>query len=233
MRGLDRGSTPQPGAEPLGPTETNLGRLAHRGLFRLIAATPAPLRDRLRRRIFERVFATEDPWGYTQLSYELRKSQALLAAVPLDSRVVIELGCAQGHLTAKLAEKLPQALVVGVDLSPTALRSARDRVRDHNCEFLLADAAGLSRAWGARPKSDLLVISEVLYYLGGPRRVTEALESLAPILLDDAQIVLLHLSRDAPTLHAAAVEALGAEVVIHHPHQMLGRPFTITTARRG
>ncbi|MGI8947323.1 MAG: class I SAM-dependent methyltransferase [Ornithinimicrobium sp.] len=162
------------GAAPPGPTETTLGRLAHRGLFTLIAAVPARLRDRLRRGIFEHTFATEDPWGYAQLSYELYKAQELLAAVPPDPSVVIELGCAQGHLSAKLAERLPQAHVVGVDLSPTALCSARSRVREPNCEFLLADAAGLDRAWGARPKAGLLVLSEVLYYLGvraaSPRR---------------------------------------------------------------
>jgi len=159
-----------------GPGEAVLGRLAHRGLFALIAAVPSSWRDRLRRLIFEHTFSAEDPWRYAEMPYEARKAEALLEAVTQRPGVVIELGCAQGHLTTRLASAFPEAQVVGVDLSPTALESARQRTRLlGNCEFLLADAGGLHRTWGRRPPADLLVVSEVLYYLGGARRVAEAM----------------------------------------------------------
>ena len=217
----------------VGPSETVLGRLAHRGLFALIAAVPTSWRDRLRRLIFERTFTAEDPWRYAEMPYERQKAEALVAAVTEAPGVVIELGCAQGHLTSGLATAFPQALVVGVDLSPAALESARQRTRLlGNCEFLLADAADLGRTWGQRPKADLLVISEVLYYLGGPRRVAEAMAGVAPALGTGARIVLLHPSSDAPSLHAAAAAALGVLNVVHRRYDDPQRPFTITTAER-
>lgn len=215
------------------PGETSLGRLAHRGLFTLIAAAPASWRDRLRRLIFEHTFSAEDPWRYAEMPYERHKAQALVAAVTQSPGVVIELGCAQGHLTSGLATAFPEALVVGVDLSPAALESARQRTRLlGNCEFLLADAADLGRTWGQRPKADLLVISEVLYYLGGARRVAEAMAGVAPALATKARIVLLHPSSDAPSLHAAAVAGLGVLKVVHLAYDDPQRPFTITTAER-
>ena len=217
----------------VGPSETVLGRLAHRGLFTLIAAVPTGWRDRLRRLIFEHTFSAEDPWRYGEMPYERHKARALVAAVTQSPGVVIELGCAQGHLTSGLATAFPQALVVGVDLSPAALESARQRTRLlGNCEFLLADAADLGRTWGQRPKADLLVISEVLYYLGGPRRVAEAMAGVAPALGTGARIVLLHPSSDAPSLHAAAAAALGVLNVVHRRYDDPQRPFTITTAER-
>ena len=217
----------------IGPGETSLGRLAHRALFTLIAAAPACWRDRLRRLIFEQTFSAEDPWRYAEMPYERHKAQALMAAVTQSPGVVIELGCAQGHLTAGLATAFPDALVVGVDLSPAALESARQRTRLlGNCQFLLADATGLGRTWGQRPKADLLVISEVLYYLGGARRVAEAMAGVAPALTKEARIVLLHPSSDASSLHAAAVTGLGVRNVVHLRYDHPQRPFTITTAER-
>ena len=217
----------------VGPSETVLGRLAHRGLFALIAAVPTSWRDRLRRLIFERTFTAEDPWRYAEMPYERHKAQALVAAVTQSPGVVIELGCAQGHLTFGLATAFPRARVVGVDLSRAALESACQRTRPlGNCEFVLADAADLGRTWGRRPKADLLVISEVLYYLGGARRVAEAMAGVAPALAAGARIVLLHPSSDAPGLHAAAVAGLGMRNVVHLRYDDPQRPFTITTAER-
>ena len=216
-----------------GPGEAVLGRLAHRGLFALIAAVPSSWRDRLRRLIFEHTFSAEDPWRYAQMPYEARKAEALLEAVTQRPGVVIELGCAQGHLTTRLASAFPEAQVVGVDLSPTALESARQRTRLlGNCEFLLADAGGLHRTWGRRPPADLLVVSEVLYYLGGARRVAEAMAGVAPALGAGARVLLLHPDSDAPSLHAAAVGALEARHVTHRHYSDPQRPFTITTAER-
>ena len=149
------------------------------------------------------------------------------------SGVVIELGCAQGHLTFGLATAFPKARFVGVDLSRAALESACQRTRPlGNCEFVLADAADLGRTWGRRPKADLLVISEVLYYLGGARRVAEAMAGVAPALAAGARIVLLHPSSDAQGLHAAAVAGLGMRNVVHLRYDDPQRPFTITTAER-
>lgn len=215
------------------PTDPVLGRLAHRGFFALIAAAPVAMRDGLRRLIFENIFAAEDPWRYQEMPYEGQKAQALLAAITQDPRVIIELGCAQGHLTWRLATAFPRAQVVGVDLSPAALQSARRRTHLlANCEFLLADAAGIDRTWGQRPKADLLVVSEVLYYLGGARRVAEAMAGVVPALATGARLLLLHPSSDASSLHAAAMNALDARRVVNRRHDDPHRPFTISTAER-
>src|ERR1700726_3123602 len=71
-----------------------------------------------------------------------RPSRDLLAQVPLArARLVIDLGCAPGNSTELLAERYPQAEIVGLDSSPDMLRQARERLPQ--CTFTQADLATL------------------------------------------------------------------------------------------
>ncbi len=53
---------------------------------------------------------------------------ARLGEVVADPGLVVDLGCGQGHVTALLAVRWPEAEVIGVDTSPSMLADAR---RDH------------------------------------------------------------------------------------------------------
>ena len=74
---------------------------------------------------------TWDPAQYLQFrEARLRPALDLLTWIqPVDPpSLVVDLGCGPGDLTARLAERWPDAQVVGVDSSPSMLAEAR---RDH------------------------------------------------------------------------------------------------------
>jgi len=109
---------------------------------------------------WEAVFAREDPWDY-ESAYEQRKYRHTLEMIPGDPfPEVLELGCAEGVFTQMLAEKAEN--VLAVDISERALERAKKRCASAaNVRFQQHDIAnGLPD--GA---FDLIVCSEVLYYL--------------------------------------------------------------------
>jgi trans-aconitate 2-methyltransferase len=80
-----------------------------------------------------------DPTQYARFSDERsRPAFDLLARVPdIDASLVLDLGCGTGELTGALAERWPEARVIGVDSSAEMLAKARaPRV-----EFVRADLA--------------------------------------------------------------------------------------------
>ncbi len=114
---------------------------------------------------FERLYAASpDPWNYDSSEYERGKYAATLAA--LDGRVFergLEVGCSIGAFTELLAERCES--LSALDFSPRAVALARGRLREH------AHVAILEAAFPEQvpPGSwDLVVCSEVLYYLDRP-----------------------------------------------------------------
>jgi hypothetical protein len=114
---------------------------------------------------FERLYAENpDPWGYESSSYERDKYAATLAA--LGERVygrALEVGCSNGVFTEQLAEHCDSLLAIdfaasAVDLARRRLR-IRSNVEVHQLTFPEQAPAG---PW------DLIVCSEVLYYLDPP-----------------------------------------------------------------
>jgi len=81
-------------------------------------------------------------------------------------RYVADLGCGPGNLTAALAQRWPDATVVGVDSSPEMIAAAQGGVRDpaaRNLSFALGDV------WDWRPERpvDVLVCNAVLQWVPG------------------------------------------------------------------
>lgn len=76
----------------------------------------------------------------------------------------------------------------------------------------------------------VLVVAEMLYYLGGPAQIDVELKALAPLLHPSGVLVLVHGESDATRLHGAAVASLSCatkdRVMIADPD----RPFVIETA---
>jgi trans-aconitate 2-methyltransferase len=69
-----------------------------------------------------------------------RPARELLARVPLtQARQVVDLGCGPGNSSELLAQRFPQAAVLGIDSSPAMLASARQRLPA--ARFELADIA--------------------------------------------------------------------------------------------
>src|SRR5512139_3715706 len=103
-------------------------------------------------------------WNPSQyLKFEqprLRPALELLARVPLESpRMVCDLGCGAGQLTLLMAQRWPQAQVVGVDASAAMLKQAAATTA--NVRWLQQDLAG----WAPQVPPDLVYSNAALHWL--------------------------------------------------------------------
>lgn len=216
------------------PTDSRLGRHVHRAGFALIALLPGRLASVARRRLFDAMFGlADDPWDYGVMPYEQRKGAQLTASIPPGAGVIVEVGCADGHNVAALARLHPGSKVIGVDISERAVAMATRRIRSHtNAMVVRADARSVADALNEfRGQVNVLVLSEVLYYLGTGTQVQETLIATRRLLSPDAIVVLVHGTYDAQRLHAPACIALGVtrltDTVVDDPD----RTYTLTVAR--
>ena len=160
----------------------------------------------------------DDPWGFETRWYEARKRAVLLAALPRASfATALELGCANGVLTAELAGRCDDLLAV--DASEPAVRAASDRTRD--LANVRVEQRVLPGAWPAG-RFDLVVLSELAYYLGADDRDLLA-RSIRGSLTDDAVVVACHWRRridDAATVgdrvHLELSRSLGLHRIARH-----------------
>lgn len=115
-----------------------------------------------RRQTFDALFAGDpDPWGFESKAYEAAKRRATLAMLfPDRFERALEVGCANGVLTAELASVCDA--VLGIDVSSAALRLAESRLADRDDVSLFR--AEVPREW-PEGTFDLIVFSEILYFL--------------------------------------------------------------------
>lgn len=221
---------------PQEPTGSAVGELVHRALFRMIASLPDPLARGTRRLVFQAKFSgADDPWQYETMPYEVRKRSLLVASIPPGAKTILELGCADGHNLRAWGEMFPGAGVIGLDISDRAVEAARRRAGHlPNVSAIQSDLTGaviaLQRA--GVPRVDVVVLAEVLYYLGRPADIRRQLQPLASALAPDCLILLLHPIRDATALHAATFAALGAAVETNQVMPDAIRPVPLQTGRR-
>ncbi|MER7071903.1 class I SAM-dependent methyltransferase [Terrabacter sp. NPDC000476] len=235
---------------PSEPTGSPVGEWLHRTAFQVIAALPPRLARRTRAGVFQALFSlAEDPWRYDGLAYERHKRQVLVdwivptmvdpetnagSSLRVDRRPLVELGCADGHNLQAFSDRYPDRDIIGLDISGVAAAAAgRRTAHQGNVTVLTSDARGAATALRAAGVTSIrvLVVAEMLYYLGGPDQVRAELRELAPMLRPSGMLVLVHGVSDAERLHGAAVEALGCatvdRVVIDDQH----RPFVVQTAK--
>ncbi|MDQ2803077.1 MAG: nodulation S family protein [Pseudomonadota bacterium] len=137
---------------------------------------------------FEQLYARDpDPWRFATSEYERDKYAATVAALPRPRfRRGFEVGCSIGVLTRQLAARCGRLLAV--DLAETALAQARSR-----CAGLPNVEIARMAVPGEWPDGafDLVLFSEVLYYLGLPgiddaaRRTLASLDPGGAVLLVD------------------------------------------------
>ena len=140
--------------------------------------------------------AEPDPWGFTNRWYEQRKYQITMACLPRARyRRAFEPGCSVGVLTALLADRADH--VDARDLVPVAVEQTTARLHATGAN----DHVSVGR-WDMRdpwPEAvyDLVVLSEVLYYL----EADEAARFMAQTVehLDaDGHVVVAHWQTRVP-----------------------------------
>jgi SAM-dependent methyltransferase len=164
--------------------------------------------------------ADPDPWGFATSAYEQAKYDATIAALGTErAHEALEVGCAIGVLTARLAAVCDRLLAV--DVSDTALEAARAR-----CGALTnVDFKRISLpAQAPTGLFDLIVLSEVVYYWddGDLARMGDLLRRQ---VRDGGRVLLVHWTgeTDYPQTADAAVEALA---------QAAGPDFSVALAHR-
>lgn len=143
------------------------------------------------RRKMNRVFGRgEDPYSYARSPYEQKRLGAMAAALK-PGRRMLEVGCAEGMFTERLAELAPE--VIALDISAVALERARRRPGCGKVRFEETDL----RLW--RPPEgaafDGIVLGDVLYYLDKPLVQDEFRETfprVASWLSPGGRLVLAH-----------------------------------------
>ncbi len=172
-----------------------------------------------------------DPWRLDESEYEKRRLALTLACLGRQHyQDVLEIGCATGQLSAQLRERADT--VIGMDVSEMALDVAR--ARTDAVEWLL----------GAAPndipdlKFDLVVLSEVTYFLDGPellatlRAARRQLRPRGEILIANWSAPTDDIPLDGPTAHAqaAAVFDLPLRARYHDADltiQVWGEPLSV------
>ncbi|MDN5715941.1 MAG: methyltransferase domain-containing protein [Janibacter sp.] len=153
---------------------------------------------------------TWDPSRYGQFSDERARpfTDLMSRVAATDPRLVVDLGCGNGPLTLSLAQRWPQARVVGVDSSPEMLAAARAEDTDSRVEWVEADLADWDIAGlGAAP--DVIVSNAALQWV--PRHLP-LVETWAAALADDGWFAL-----QVPGNFDAPTHALMREVAVDHP----------------
>lgn len=175
--------------------------------------TPSPAGRRLPDTYFDELYAASaDPWGFTDRWYERRKRALTLAALPVRRYAnAFEPGCSVGVLTAELATRCERLLAT--DVSAAALAAASQRLADAPAVTLRRWALG--DPWPAEAPFDLIVLSEVLYYLGADL-LAEVLPAARDELTPGGTLLAVHWRHDVgdyPTggdeVHARLAELSG------------------------
>lgn len=120
---------------------------------------------------------TWNPQQYLQFEEErLRPALDLLARVPIASpRTIVDLGCGAGNVTRVLAQRWPDAQIVGVDNSAEMLATAQEACSGApRVSFVRADLA----AWQPAAPADLIYSNAALHWLGDHATLFPRLASL-------------------------------------------------------
>ncbi len=169
---------------------------------------------------FDALYArTPDPWGLATRDYERAKYEDTVAALEgRRFRRAVEVGCAIGELTARLALRCDDLL--GVDIAEAALAQARTR----NAATPHVRFARLALPDEAPPgRFDLIVLSEVLYYFSRADLARVA-DWVCAALEPDGVVLLAHWLGETPDYPLTGDEAVEAFVTATTP--------ALTTDRR-
>ena len=132
-----------------------------------------------------------DPWHFETSAYERAKYDHTIASLPQEHfRDALEVGCANGVLTQRLAPRCDQLL--SVDVSPTALAAARKRCA--HLPQVTFEERRLPQDLPAGP-FELVLLSEVIYYWDSDDLALMA-KGLKTMIPSGGYVLLVHWTGD-------------------------------------
>jgi len=175
-------------------------------------------------RHFEALYDGEiDPWRFRESEYEARKYRATIEALPSQRfSKCLELGCSIGVLTRMLADCCDA--IVAVDTSAKALSEARNACFHLPVDFRRAHLPEGDFGEGF----DLVVASEVLYYLDPPA-LTRLARRLSRVVQPGAVCVAVHWTgeTDYPMTADAAVQLFEREAALERVEQRITEHYRL------
>lgn len=222
----------------MGAGEKTLTRRLHRVFFTTVAMLPRPAARWVRASIFNGLFASGTPWPYADCPYEEAKRRHLVSVIPQTARIIVEIGCADGHNIAAMAQQVGEARVIGVDISDRACELAGQRVQANplisdRVDVVHADIASLTaQSRDLLGAVDVVVLSEVLYYFGTGRMFADQLEPLDRLLAKDGRVIAVHTCVDAPELHARLATVVNLAMHSREDITVDDRTFTVSVLSR-
>lgn len=137
---------------------------------------------------FERLFATEeDPWNYTNTYEEQKYNETLELLGAQRPGTALELACAEGHFTTKLATRVDSLLATDVSANAVA-RAALRCAEQQNVSFQELDFMNQ-----AIPGAfDLIVCSEVLYFASSVSKLRKIASRIAEALKPGGVLLMAH-----------------------------------------
>jgi peptidoglycan/xylan/chitin deacetylase (PgdA/CDA1 family)/SAM-dependent methyltransferase len=137
---------------------------------------------------FEKTFAIQpDPWKYTSPYEQVKYEQTLSLLPPKRITRALELACGEGHFTVQLAPRVGS--LIAADISQTALSRASQRCTGlENIRFVHLD---LTRD-PLPGRFELIVCSEVLYFVGGRAELKAVARKLADALDPGGYLLMAH-----------------------------------------
>ena len=186
-----------------------------------LPSTPGEPHRREPQRYFDALYAHgDDPWGLRERWYERRKRALIAAMLPRERyRNVFEPGCANGELSAVLAQRCDALLAA--DLHESAVRAARARLAPW--PHARVEQRRVPLDWPeAAARFDLIVVSEFAYYLGPDdlqslgARIDGALADDGCILACDWRHAFAGRQASAEAVHACFASRCGVLRIAHH-----------------
>ncbi|MEO7853020.1 MAG: class I SAM-dependent methyltransferase [Rubrivivax sp.] len=123
---------------------------------------------------------------------------------------VLDVGCGDGRLSARVAAMLPRGQVLGVDASPDMVAHAQrqfDAQAHANLRFEVADA----RTLGFGPRFDLVLSFNALHWVAQPAQQADALRGIANALKPHGQAHIRLVTRGALASLEETAEAVRRE----------------------
>lgn len=129
----------------------------------------------------------QDPWEQSLCERgRTEKNIAIFLLERIKAKRVLELGCGLGYYTNEIQRHGFD--VLGVDVSPIAIRKAKARFP--KCRFQAGDI--LDRAIYAKYKPDAIIMAEISWY------VLEKLDSFKRFLRENPSLYVIHLLNTYP-----------------------------------
>ncbi len=114
--------------------------------------------------LLNRELAAPDPWGLDANPFERERHTQMLRLALAQGSIssALEVGCAAGAFTVQLAPHCKRLTVI--DVVPQAIERSRRRIRGSpHISWIVSDVQQFS----PDERFDLIVVAEVLYYIGG------------------------------------------------------------------